>query len=57
MNKSLRNKLEIISDDWCNSAGSKPRIVRKSRIENWPRNSKTAWELVTAAVEAVKKPK
>jgi len=34
--------------------GKSSRKVREARIEDWPRNSKTAWDLVTAAVEAVK---
>lgn len=37
------------------SAGKKPRLIRTARIENWPRKSKTAWALVTEAVNAVNK--
>lgn len=37
------------------SRGRKPRKLRTARIEGWPRNSRSAWDLVVAAVESVKK--
>lgn len=36
------------------SRGANGRKIRTAKIKNWPRNAKTAWALVTAAIEAVK---
>ena len=31
------------------SRGEKPRVIKRGRIENWPRNSKPAWRLIAKA--------
>lgn len=33
------------------SRGKNPRIIRTARLEKWPHNDKTAWDLITAAVK------
>lgn len=35
------------------SRGKKPRKVREARVEDWPRNAKTAMDLVIAAMGAL----
>jgi hypothetical protein len=29
------------------------RLVRRGRVENWPRNAKPAWRLIQAAMESL----
>ncbi len=29
------------------------RLIRRARVENWPRNAKPAWRLLAAAMEAL----
>jgi hypothetical protein len=29
------------------------RMIRTARVENWPRNSRPAWRLIQAALEAL----
>lgn len=29
------------------------RLIRRARVENWPRNAKPAWRLIQAAFEAL----
>lgn len=33
--------------------GKRGRLIRKGRIENWPREAQPAWRLIAAAFEAV----
>lgn len=37
------------------SRGKKPRVIRRARIEHWPRNAKTAMDLVITAYKALEK--
>lgn len=34
-------------------ARSNGRLIRTTRVENWPRNAKPAWRLIQAAMEAL----